>query len=302
MDTLIYYTKNLFYLGGGLILGSIGYLYFFQNKLIYIPDVLNNGSKKISDNPSFYKSPKEYDLEYKDIFISHDNIKLYGWLIYISEQDLKHNPTIVFFHENAGNIGLRLPYISYLVKSLNINFIIVGYRGYGESEGSPSEEGIKKDSISILNYVFDSFSNILDMNKIVLMGRSLGGATAIYAQSKLKKPIKGVIIENTFMSLSDLVDDIFPFIKYFKRFLLKNHWETKKIIGNIDVPIFFIIAEKDELIPCKHMHELIKLSTGKSRYIQKLVIKNAGHNDSFLKDKEGYINEMRNFLNMILGE
>ena len=268
LSNILHYTKNLIIFGGGLFLATAGYLYYNQDNMIYVPDIIGNGSKNLNENPAFYKTPSEHDLLFKDLNIKSDNLNLFGWLVYENEVLIKNRITIVFFHENAGNIGMRLPFISSLVKNLNINFIIVGYRGYGPSEGRPSEQGIKNDSLAILKYVFNDLSNMLNTNNIFLMGRSLGGAAAIYAQAKEKFPLRGLIIENTFLSIGDLVDTLFPIMKYIKNLLIRNHWETKYIIHKIKEPILFIMAEKDELVPHTHMLELVKLSTGNSKYIE----------------------------------
>lgn len=168
---------------------------------------------------------------------------------------------------------MRLPFISSMVKTLNINFIIFGYRGYGPSEGEPSEKGIKLDSEAIVQYVFNNLKDTIDTNNIYLMGRSLGGAVAVYVQNKLNLNFKGMILENTFLSISDLVDRLFPVMSYIKNILLKNFWETKNIIANIKLPIYFIMSDRDELVPYEHMLELVKLSTGKSSYIKKVNLK-----------------------------
>mmetsp|Transcript_22993 Transcript_22993/g.20429 ORF Transcript_22993/g.20429 Transcript_22993/m.20429 type:complete len:100 (+) Transcript_22993:81-380(+) len=84
------------------------------------------------DNPIGLRSPQDIGLEYEDITIStEDNCILKGWLI--NQQNPKSHPTIVFLHENAGNIGLRMDFIQYLFNSINSNILIVGYRGYGHS-------------------------------------------------------------------------------------------------------------------------------------------------------------------------
>lgn len=84
------------------------------------------------------------------------------------------------------DIGFRLPYADALYRKLNINIVIVGYRGYGYSEGIPSEEGLKLDSEAIYNYVINNLNDKININDIYIFGRSLGGAVAIYVVDKLK--------------------------------------------------------------------------------------------------------------------
>jgi len=78
-------------------------------------------------------------------------------------------------------------------------------------------------------------------------------------------------LENTFTSISNMVDHILPSVKYIKNYLLNNHWNSDKKIGNISYPIMFIISEKDELVPPNHMHILYNLAE-KAKYKQKVNI------------------------------
>lgn len=83
--------------------------------------------------------------------------------------------------------------------TVHVNVLIFSYRGYGYSEGTPSEKGIKKDVDSVMKYIEDSPS--LSNDKIVLFGQSLGGAVAIYCGSTAPKNLKAIIVENTFFNL-----------------------------------------------------------------------------------------------------
>ena len=82
---------------------------------------------------------------------------------------------MIFFHGNAGNIGTRLPNIEVMVKVMKCNVLIVAYRGYSNSEGTPSEEGLKLDAEAALEWA----QSRKDINQIFIFGRSLGGAVAI---------------------------------------------------------------------------------------------------------------------------
>ena len=81
---------------------------------------------------------------YEDVYIqTKDNLKLFGWFI---KQAIPYDvPTLIYFQENAGNIGMRIPFMNKLYLKLKVNILIVGYRGYGYSEGSPTEEGLMLD-------------------------------------------------------------------------------------------------------------------------------------------------------------
>jgi alpha/beta superfamily hydrolase len=84
-------------------------------------------------------------------------------------------------HENAGNIGLRMDYFQRIIMALNVNILTVAYRGYSESEGYPTELGLKTDGLAIMNYTKENKMDLVSTGgKFYLLGRSLGGAVASY--------------------------------------------------------------------------------------------------------------------------
>ena len=194
-------------------------------------------------------------------------------------------------------MGFRLPYIEYVLKNLNMNLIIFGYRGYGKSEGTPSEKGLYLDGEGVSNYVFNDIEagKYVDRNEVFLFGRSLGGAVAACVALEKKFPFKGVIIENTFTTMGDLVDIMFPPLKFVKQFLLKSKFETINIIDKIKKPILFCRSECDELIPKSQMDNLFNSAKG-AAFKRYYVIKNGTHNDGFRYDKIGYAEAINNFI------
>ncbi len=179
-----------------------------------------------------------------------------------------------------------------------MNLIIFGYRGYGRSEGTPSEKGLYLDGSAVGHFVFEDLEvgKYVDRNQVFLFGRSLGGAVAASVALDKSLPFKGVIIENTFTTLGDLVDIMFPPLKYVRDFLLKSKFETIKIIGKIKRPILFCRSENDELIPKSQMDNLYNMAKGAS-FKQYYVIKNGTHNDGFRYDRDGYANAIKKYIN-----
>ena len=138
------------------------YLYFNQNSIIYVP--ILNGIKFPEENPKPYQNPSQLNLLFKELKVkTKDNLTLFGWLVYKKEKT--QLPTILYFHENAGNIGFRLVFIKNLVDELNMNVIIFGYRGYGKSEGNPTDFGLKLDGYSISSWLFSN-NNSNDINHL----------------------------------------------------------------------------------------------------------------------------------------
>lgn len=172
-------------------------------------------------------------------------------------------PTIIYFHENSGNLSDRLDFFELLYKSLRVNIYAVSYRGYGFSKGNPSEKGLQKDCKAVIKYATTNINT--DPTNIFVLGRSLGGAVAIYSAFIAQDLLRGIIIENTFTSMNDLVDEVLPYFSFIKTILLKSHWPNLNIIKELQIPILFISGTQDELIPACQMMKLFN-SANNSKY------------------------------------
>lgn len=165
------------------------------------------------------------------------------------------------------DIGTRIPFLEAYQKYARVNILLVAYRGYSESEGEPSEEGLQKDGVAILDHVFSR--NDIDKKKIVVHGRSLGGAVAIYAlshETKREFPVAGVILENTFTSIPDMVKKLFYYVHPLKYFVLRNFWPSIDRVSRINCPKFFISGLQDEIVPAAQMKELYQRASS-NKYI-----------------------------------
>ncbi|CAD8082735.1 unnamed protein product [Paramecium sonneborni] len=279
-----------------LTFAILGLLYWQQNSLIYLP-AFQGLPQSPSQNMNGLRNPSDRNLQYQDVeIVTLDKQQLKGWLI---KQQNSHNvPTIIFFHENAGNIGTRLQFLEFYFNQVKCNILIIAYRGYSDSTGKPSEQGLKLDGESIINYLFDR--DDIDPNKIFVHGKSLGGAVAIHAMTQnIARGIRGVILENTFTSIDDMVDIIFPKLKLFKSFLLKNHWLSIEKISSITQPILFIYSMKDEIVPVQHMAAL-QNAAQKAQFINKFVIEDGDHNSNWSIEPEKYFNSILSFINKVI--
>lgn len=117
---------------------------------------------------------------------------------------------------------------------------MVSYRGYGSSDGFPTEKGMKMDAAAALEYIRDR-NDIVDIERIYLFGRSIGGACAIALASMpgTRDAIRGVIVENTFTSTNDMIDTVLPALRFAKPFN-RNNWNSLDAIKNVHVPIMII--------------------------------------------------------------
>ncbi|CAI2369328.1 unnamed protein product [Moneuplotes crassus] len=262
----------------------------FQNTIVYV----NRGPFAAfpEDNPRGFQSPSEYHMPYEDVIIpTEDSCELKGWLMLHPHP--KKKSTIVFFHENAGNIGLRLPVVKSMYDSLDSNILLVGYRGYGHSTCDPSEKGLKLDSRAILDYAFNS--KTIDTENVFVFGASLGGATTIYSSKFYEDKIKGLILMNTFTSLPDVVDSMNIVFKIFRPFVLSNFWPSDERIKSLTLPMLFISGREDEIIPKEQM-DLLFIHAEKSRYRDFIKVKDGHHNDTFFHGGDQLLEKILKFM------
>mmetsp|Transcript_10006 Transcript_10006/g.8530 ORF Transcript_10006/g.8530 Transcript_10006/m.8530 type:complete len:181 (-) Transcript_10006:109-651(-) len=175
--------------------------------------------------------------------------------------------------------------------------MLIAYRGYSYSEGEPTEEGLQQDAVAVIDHAFKR--DDIDPEQIFIFGRSLGGAVSIYGLTQTKNKVRGVVLENTFSSIPDMVDVIFPKLARLKGLVLKNYWPSVDRIRNIQTPMLFIMGLKDELIPPKQMDTLFKAAE-KAIFKERFEVQDGGHNDTWAREIEQYFITIRKFMQRCL--
>lgn len=191
-----------------------------------------------------------------------DGVRIRAYLIIFDEAP-HERPTVLMLHANAGNVGDRLSISRIFRQRMRCNVLALSYRGYGKSEGTANENGIRLDAQTALDYILSHPQ--LDKTAIFLYGQSIGGAVAIDLASRNAQRIAGLIVENTFLSLPQLVSHLMPYLRPFLPLLLNQIWPSvDKVAAFPDsLPVCFLSGSKDDLIPPSHMNELHHLSGGK---------------------------------------
>jgi len=274
--------KKVLGTGVCMIGAGLAMLYFYQENLLYLPNVYPE-YKKPKDNPSAeYRDPKGSGMDFENVYIrTRDKVKLHAWWVHAPKDPMKA-PTFVFFHANAANMGFRLPNVEKINKILKANVFMVSYRGYGESQGAPTEEGLKIDADTTMEYVLKRKE--VDSSRLFVFGRSLGGAFASYAARKYTERITALVLENTFTSIKDMVGTVFPLLNwgFIKEYLVRMHWRSIDQVPQVTVPILFISSDYDEIVPKEHMAELHKAAVdGKAAYTKFHTVA-ATHSDAWM--------------------
>ena len=167
------------------------FLFFFQRSLLYHPNVNN-----------YFNDKLKVDIEEVQIRTT-DNINLLGWF---HKKDLNKFKTIVYFHGNAGKLENRIHKLNYF-KDMDVNFLIISWRGFSGNLGKPSEQGLYKDGRSTIDWLKNMG---LAEKDIILYGESLG--TGIATQIAQNKKFAGLILETPFTSMVDTAKNIYPYI------------------------------------------------------------------------------------------
>lgn len=232
-------------------------IWFGQRYLVFMP------SKDVLATPAMV------GLSYESVEIeTADGVTVRGWFV------PTENPrgSVVYCHGNGGNIGGRVPHVE-AMHELGLNVLIFDYRGYGDSDGKPSEQGTYADAEAA--YDFLAARPEVDPERIVIWGRSLGGAVALYLATKRES--KGLVLESTFTSLSDVGKSLYPFLPV-KAVLRFDYPSAERIVTLDDtLPILIAHAEEDSIVPYSHGQRLYDLAPDNKRFVELRGDHNAAH-------------------------
>lgn len=243
----------------------------------------------------------EQGISYEEHYlVTKDNVKIHTWLLLHDEDpSAAPRPTLIYFHGNAGNMGFRLPNAAKMFHYAKINVLMVDYRGYGHSEGRPTEAGLQADAEACLSLLRGH--SALQGSKVVVFGRSLGGAVALYLAKRFPGEVAGVVVENTFLSISAMTDLLMPIVRPLKPLLLRMFWDNEAVVADVEQPILFISGDRDELVPPAHMRKLHEVAL-RSKHRELFRVASGGHNDTFEKAGMAYYLRLQAFIDQhVLG-
>lgn len=216
-----------------------------------------------------------------------DGVKINGWFV----PPPKDRPIILYFHGNRGNITL----LSHLLddfKSLDFGVLVVDYRGYGKSTGSPSEQGLYLDGMASLKFLSNNGYN---SNQIIIHGRSLGGGVATYLAEK--NNFLGMILESTYTSIEDSARERVG--KVVANFLMRQMFPNLERLKKINTPLFVIHGKNDQVVHYSHGLSLFEASPSTQK---KMWTVNSNHNDLYTIAGEDYKRNIKEFINEILSK
>lgn len=262
-----------------LLVAVVGYtlflvfLYFYQDRMLFLPNIPSRAVER---------SPAAMGLDYESVdLVTSDNIHLDGWFIPAPE----NRGVILFCHGNAGNISHRFDSLL-LFHRLGFSTLIFDYRGYGRSQGRPSEAGTYLDVQAAWEYLIRERATA--PSRIVLFGRSLGAAVAVH--QAVVQPPAALIVESSFTSVPDRAAELYPFLPV--RWLSRLDYNVQEKLQKVSCPVLVVHSQDDEIIPFTHGQALYAAANEPKRFLEI----GGGHNDGFIVAGQVYIQELDDFL------
>lgn len=257
-----------------IVLGAVLLIFlwgrWFEWSSIYFPDRIVQGT------------PRLVGLEYENVYFqTSDKVKINAWFIPAKEA----RGTLLYCHGNAGNIGDRLDIIK-MFNSIGLNVLIFDYRGYGKSSGVASERGTYLDADAAYEYLLSR--DDIDKDKIIVYGKSLGGAVAV--DLALKKDPSILISDSAFTSTTDMARMMYPFLPIER--ILTIRYDTLSKIDDVKSNKLIIHSREDEIVPFRHGQAIYE----NARQPKEFFKMRGGHNEGIITYESRYIEYLDDYL------
>ena len=217
----------------------------------------------------------------EEVFLeTEDGVRIHGF--WVPSEGARC--AVLFLHGNAGNASMRLPNAAAL-SMLGANVLLLDYRGYGRSEGTPSESGLYADARAGLRHLREQRG--VPTDQTIVFGRSLGGAVAVEVAQD--QPFGAVILESTFTSIRDMAQVLLPVAAL----LVPNRFDSASKVERLRAPVLFLHGDLDELVPYEMGIQLFDASPEPKAFE---TVAGAGHNDTVRVGGRRYFQRIREVL------
>jgi uncharacterized protein len=259
---------------GGMLYGVlVAFLWLRQESMLYLPNI---PSRQLAATPA------SIGLDHEPVQIgTADGEELDAWYL----PAVGERAVLLFFHGNAGNISHRLDSLR-IFHRLGLSVLIIDYRGYGQSTGRPTEQGTYQDAQAAWRYLVETRG--IPPQRIVLFGRSLGGAVATWLAAH-ESP-RGLILESTFRSVPELAAELYWFLPV--RRLARLEYPVERLLQSVEAPVLIVHSRDDEIIPFAHGVALHAAAGARGTLLEL----EGGHNTAFLLSGERYVEGLEKFL------
>jgi len=250
---MLWMVRRLLYITIGGYVGICVLVWIFQARLVWFP------------GPPPLSGPGELGWAFEPVVLrSNDGVNLAAWFLPVDGA----RAALLISHGNAGSIQQRLTQAE-AFREMGLSVLLYDYRGYGDSDGRPSESGTYLDARAAFDHLVQVRG--FEPSRILLYGESLGGAVTVELATARRSA--GVILESSFTSLPDVAASIYPWLPV--RLLTRIQYASIDRIERIDAPLLVLHSVQDEIIPFSHAQGLME----RARAPKRLVRTAGGHND-----------------------
>ena len=262
----------LLYTGAAIFVGLCAVLYLLQEQLIFLRPPLADEARHLT---GLLPGTSEVRIR------THDGKRLHGWLRH-TVREPRSRGLVIYFGGNAEEVSGQMHDAPMLAPW---SFAAVNYRGYGLSEGYPSETALAADALAVYDWL--AKRDGIDTKRIVVFGRSLGSGVAV--QLAASRPVRAAVLVSPFDSLRSLARKQYPFVPV--SLLLKHPFDSVVRAPDIHTPLLVIAGERDGLIPPEYSKRLHDAWAGPKRWT---LVPEANHND--IHTRPEYWPAIREFL------
>ena len=273
-----------------LVTGLVTFVMLFEDRFIYFPSKYPEGDWDVGRLQAGRGGGVSAKIE--DVWMTAaDGVRLHGWYCtppQTSGEESSLVPdamTLLWFHGNAGNLTHRYPVIEKLLER-GVAVFIIDYRGYGRSEGSPSEEGLYTDARAAWDYL--AHERKMPPGNIIIFGDSLGGAVAIDLATKVEPG--GLVVQSSFTSIKDMAAQVMPFLP---TFILRTRMDSINKIARVRCPKLFIHSPADEMVPYRLGRQLYDAAAQPKQFYE---VQGASHNEIDLIGGRAYFDAIGDFV------
>ena len=263
----------------------------FERKFIYFPVRYPEGDWSRPEEPD--RSVQPYPRVEDAYFKAEDGVTIHGWyctpcrLVDGRDAPVPTEAVLLYLHGNAGNISHRYDQV-HLLMFLGVAVFIVDYRGYGRSGGKPSERGIYRDARAAWNWL--TAERGIAPDRIVVLGKSLGGAVAIDLAADATCDPAGLIAESTYTSVADMARRVMPIIP---ASCIRTKMDSLAKISRVSCPKLFVHSPVDEVVPFELGCRLYDAAAEPKQFYQ---VDGARHNETAQVGGKPYMRQLQAFI------
>jgi fermentation-respiration switch protein FrsA (DUF1100 family) len=249
-----------------------------ERRLVYYPD------------KSHLRTPVSIGLDFEDVWLTAtDGVRLHAWWVPGSGPN-----TMLLFHGNAGNISFRLGDLALLSTRLRVGVFLIDYRGYGLSEGRPSERGTRLDADAAARYL--SRQRGIDSRHLIYFGRSLGAAVATHLATRLSPA--ALVLESPLPSVMRMTQSTYPWLAPMVNPLFLTRYDTLRSLALVRSPVFVAHGDQDETIPFALGREVFAAAREPKVWYP---VAGGGHNDMTVMGGVAYFDALNAFIAQFVG-